>query len=53
MSFAIIFLKYKVYLKSYHIGGSQYTVENSERDSNTRSPELLLEKSVCRSGSNS
>ena len=27
-------------------------VENSERDGNTRSPDLLLEKSVCRSGSN-
>ena len=29
------------------------TVENSERDGNTRPPDLLLEKSVCRSGSNS
>ena len=28
-------------------------LENSERDGNTRSPDLLLEKSVCRSGSNS
>ena len=27
--------------------------ENSERDGNTRSPDLPLEKSVCRSGSNS
>ena len=27
--------------------------ENSERDVNTRPPDLLLEKSVCRSGSNS
>ena len=33
--------------------GSQYTVENSERDGNTRPPDLPLEKSVCRSGSNS
>ena len=33
--------------------GSQQTVENSERDGNTRSPDLPLEKSVCRSGSNS
>ena len=33
--------------------GSQQTVENSERDGNTRPPDLLLEKSVCRSGSNS
>jgi len=29
------------------------TVENSERDGNTRSPDLPLEKPVCRSGSNS
>ena len=29
------------------------TVENSERDGNTRPPGLLPEKSVCRSGSNS
>ena len=29
------------------------TVENSERDGNTRPPNLPLEKSVCRSGSNS
>ena len=33
--------------------GSQSTVENSERDGNTRPPDLPLEKSVCRSGSNS
>ena len=29
------------------------TVENSERNGNTRPPDLPLEKSVCRSGSNS
>ena len=29
------------------------TVENSERDGNTRPSDLPLEKSVCRSGSNS
>ena len=29
------------------------SVENSEGDGNTRSPDLPLEKSVCRSGSNS
>ena len=28
-------------------------LENSERDGNTRPPDLLLEKSVCSSGSNS
>ena len=33
--------------------GSQQTLENSERDGNTRAPDLPLEKFVCRSGSNS
>ena len=33
--------------------GSQKTVENSERDGNTRPPDLPLEKSVCWSRSNS
>ena len=33
--------------------GSQSTVENSERDGNTRPPDLPLEKPVCRSGGNS
>ena len=28
-------------------------LENSSRDGNTRAPDLPLEKSVCRSGSNS
>ena len=32
---------------------TQQTVENSSRDGNTRPPDLPLEKSVCRSGSNS
>ena len=32
--------------------GSQQTVENSERDGNTRLPDLPLEKSICKSGSN-
>ena len=32
---------------------SQQTVESSSRDVNTRPPDLPLEKSVCRSGSNS
>ena len=41
------------YAKAFELGGSQQTVENSERDGNTRSPDLPLEKSVCRSGSNS
>ena len=33
--------------------GSQQPMENSSRDGNTRPPDLPLEKSVCRSGSNS
>ena len=33
--------------------GPQQTVENSERDGNTRLPDLPPEKSVCRSRSNS
>ena len=33
--------------------GSQQTVENSERDGNTRPPHLSPEKSLCRSRSNS
>ena len=28
-------------------------LENSQRDGNTRPPDLLLEKPICRSGSNS
>ena len=40
------------YAKAFDCG-SQETVENSERDGNTRPSDLLLEKSVCRSGSNS
>ena len=32
--------------------GSQKTVENSERDGNTRPPDLASEKSVYRLGSN-
>ena len=39
--------------KSLWLCGSQQTVENSERDGNTRPPDLPLEKCVCRSGSNS
>ena len=38
--------------QSLWLCGSQQTVENSSRDGNTRPPDLPLEKSVCRSGSN-
>ena len=40
------------YTKTFDCG-SQQTVENSERDGNTRPPDLTPDKSVCRSGSNS
>ena len=40
------------YAKAFDCG-SQETVENSERDGNTRPPDMPPEKSVCRSGSNS
>ena len=38
-----------------NIGAPQYVrhMENSERDGNTRPPDLPLEKFLCRSGSNS
>ena len=39
--------------QSLWLCGSQETVENSERDGNTRPPDLPLEKPICRSGSNS
>ena len=35
------------------LSGSQQTVENSERNGNTRSPHLPLEKPICKSASNS
>ena len=36
-----------------HLCVNHNKLENSERDGNTRPPDLPLEKSVCRSGSNS
>ena len=36
--------------QSLWLCGSQSTVENSERDGNTRPPDLPLEKPICRSG---
>ena len=42
------------YTKAFdYMDGSQLTVENSERDGNTRPLDLPPEKSVCRSRSNS
>ena len=40
------------YAKAFD-SGSQQNVENSERDGNTRPPDLPLEKPICRSGNNS
>ena len=39
--------------QSLWLCASQQTVESSERDGNTRPPDLPLEKPICRSGSNS
>ena len=36
--------------QSFWLCGSQQTVENSERDGNTRPPDVPLEKPICRSG---
>ena len=47
-----LFLLYRL-CQSLWLCGSQQIVENSERDENTRPLDLPLEKSVCRSGSNS
>ena len=47
-----LFLPYWL-CQSLWLCGSQETVENPSRDGNTRPPDLPLEKSVCRSGSNS
>ena len=41
------------YAKAFWLYGPQQTVKTSSRDGNTRSPDLPLEKSVCRSRSNS
>ena len=40
------------YAKAFDCVDHKKTVENSERDGNTRPPDLPLEKPVCRSGSN-
>ena len=49
----IIYICFIDYAKALWLCGSQETVENSERDGNTRPPDLPLEKHICRSGSNS
>ena len=47
-----IYFCFTDYAKAFDCG-SQETVENSERDGNIKTSNLLLEKSICRSGSNS
>ena len=47
-----IYFCFTDYAKAFDCG-SQSTVENSERDGNTRLPDLPLEKPICMSGSNS
>ena len=49
----IIYFCFIGYAKAFDFDLSQHTVENSERDGNTRPPDLPLEKPVCRSVSNS
>ena len=46
-----LFLRYWRY-QSLQLCGSQKSMDNSERDGNTRPPDLPLEKPVCRPGSN-
>ena len=41
------------YAKAFDCVDHNKLLKNSERDGNTRPPDLPLEKSVCRSGSNS
>ena len=41
------------YAKAFDCVDHNITVESSERDGNTRPPDLPLEKPVCKSGSNS
>ena len=48
-----IYLCFIDYAKAFNCVDHNKIVENSERDKNTRPPDLLLEKPVCRSGSNS
>ena len=47
-----IYFCFTDYAKAFDCVGHN-KLENSERDGNTRPPDLPLEKSVCRSGSNS
>jgi len=48
-----IYFCFTDYAKAFDCVDHKKTVGNSERDGNTRPPDLPLEKFVCRSGSNS
>ena len=48
-----IYFCFTDYAKAFDCVAHIKTTENSERDGNTRQPDLPLEKSICRSGSNS
>ena len=48
-----IYFSFIDYAKAFDCVDHNKAVDNSERDGNTRPPDLPLEKSVCRSGSNS
>ena len=48
-----IYFSFIDYAKAFDCVDHKKTVEKSERDGNTRPPDMPLEKSVCRSGSNS
>ena len=48
-----IYLCFIDYAKAFDCVDHNITVENSERDGNTRPPDLPLQKPLCRSGSNS
>ena len=47
-----IYFSFIDYAKAFD-GVDHNKLENSERDGNTRPPDLPLEKPICRSGSNS
>ena len=48
-----IYFCFTDYAKAFDCVDNNKLVENSERDGNTRPPDLPLEKPVCRSGGNS
>ena len=48
-----IYFGFTDYAKAFDCVDHKKKVENSERDGNTRPPDLPLDKFLCRSGSNS